>query len=216
MAQLFPRWANVAARAILLALLCLVVGVPLGLMAWVRSPNVTSLGAPVSQPVPFDHVVHAHDLQINCEYCHATVMRTAQASLPSTQTCMPCHSDTWRKSAAFAPVRVSLARGTPVQWNRVNALPDFVYFNHSIHVAKGVGCETCHGRIDQMHQVRQAQPLTMGWCVSCHRDPTPILRPVDQVTTMGWRPPVSQAVLGKQLLVMNHVKAPTDCTTCHR
>jgi hypothetical protein len=218
MAALFPRWTNIAARAVLLALLCLVVGLPLGLMAWVRAPNVTSQEAPVAQPVPFDHVVHAHDLQISCEYCHATVMKTASASLPPTQTCVPCHSDTWKNSKTFAPIRASLRNGTPLQWNRVNALPDFVYFNHAIHVAKGVGCETCHGRVDQMHVVQQRQPLTMGWCVQCHRFPAPNLRPQDQITTMGWHPRagVAQVALGRELMERNHVKAPTDCSTCHR
>jgi hypothetical protein len=216
MPALFPRWTNVAARAVLLALLCLVVGVPLGLMAWVRAPNVTAQAAPVTQPIPFDHVVHAHDLQIDCEYCHSTVMKTASASLPSTQTCLPCHSSTWKNSEIFAPVRASVSTGKPIPWNRVNALPDFVYFNHAIHVAKGVGCETCHGRVDQMHVVQQRAPLTMGWCVRCHRDPAPNLRPTDQITVMGWRSPTPRAAYGLELMERNHVKAATDCSTCHR
>jgi hypothetical protein len=119
-------------------------------------------------------------------------------------------------TAVMAPVRASVATGRPLQWNRVNSLPGFVYFNHAIHVTKGVGCETCHGRVDQMASVYQAAPMSMQWCVSCHRDPASHLRPVSEVTTMGWTPPVPQHQLGEALVLENRVRELTNCTTCHR
>lgn len=143
MAALFPRWTNPAARATLLALAIIAVGVPVMLMTWVRTPNATGQFKPVAQPVPFDHRLHVTGFNIDCRYCHASVERSAIAGLPSTETCLPCHSPVWTSSREFAPVRTSLATGRPLQWNRVYRLPGFVYFNHAIHVSKGVGCETC-------------------------------------------------------------------------
>jgi hypothetical protein len=147
-----------------------VVGVPVALMAWVRTPNAERRYQPVAQPVAFDHRVHVAGEHIDCRYCHFSVERSATAGIPPSTTCVPCHSQTWMSSAALAPVRVSVETGKPLHWNRVNPLPGFVYFNHAIHVVKGVGCETCHGRVNQMASVYQATPMTMAWCVSCHRD----------------------------------------------
>lgn len=216
MAALFPRWTNIAARATLIAMAGIIGGVPLALMAWVRTPNASGQFAPVPQPVPFNHILHVKGFGIDCRYCHSAVERSATAGMPPTTTCVPCHSDTWMRSRELAPVRLSLTTGQPLQWNRVHKLPDFVYFNHAIHVAKGVGCETCHGRVDQMPRVYQAAPLTMGWCVDCHRDPTPYLRPRSAITTMGWRPPIAQVALGRQLATEYHVQRLTNCSTCHR
>jgi hypothetical protein len=216
MAALFPRWANTVARATLVAAALTLVGVPVALMAWVRTPNATRRYQPVAQPVAFDHRIHVAGQHIDCRYCHFSVERSATAGIPPSQTCVPCHSDTWMSSNALALVRASVATGQPIRWNRVNALPDFVYFNHSIHVNKGVGCETCHGRVDRMATVYQAAPMTMGWCVGCHRDPASALRPVSEVTTMGWTPPAPQHQLGEALVRENHVQRLTKCTTCHR
>jgi hypothetical protein len=216
MAALFPRWSNTAARASLLALALLVVGVPLGLMAFVRSSNASARYEPVPQPIPFDHQIHAGRLGISCEYCHTTVMRSPTAGIPPTQTCVPCHSTVWINSRDLAPVRRSMQTGKPIAWNRVDRLPDFVYFDHSVHVNKGVGCESCHGRVDQMSTVYQAKPLTMGWCLSCHRMPAERLRPVEAVTVMGYTPAVAQARLGPALAAKYHVRSLTSCTTCHR
>ena len=219
MAALFPRWTNALARGSLLGLLIVLIGVPVALMAWVRTSFATGEHAEVSQPVAFDHRVHAGGLGLDCRYCHATVERTATAGLPPTVACVGCHNQTLLSTPTFAAVRASLASGRPVAWHRVNALPDFVFFDHSIHVAKGVGCETCHGRVDHMAQVRQATSLGMSWCLDCHRDPAQHLRPRNEITTMGWdsvhhRPRADS--LGAQLMRVYAVRRLTDCTSCHR
>jgi hypothetical protein len=217
MPQLFPRWANAAMLATLGMIAVVVVAVPVGLAAWVRSPNATGRLAPVPQPVPFAHVLHAGAFHIDCRYCHASVERSAWAGMPPTNTCVPCHDDAWLASAAMAPVRRSLATGRPIAWRRVNALPDFVFFDHAIHVRKGVGCESCHGRVDRMTVVYQTAPNSMAWCVDCHRAPERSLRPVERVTEMGWSVPAdSQLALGRALTRRYDVRVRTTCTTCHR
>jgi hypothetical protein len=216
MAALFPPWANTVVRATLVAAGCTLVGVPVALMAWVRTPNATRRYQPVAQPIAFDHRIHVTGQRIDCRYCHFSVERAASAGIPPSTACVACHSDTWMSSKELALVRSSVATGQPIRWNRVNALPDFVYFNHAIHVAKGVGCETCHGRVDRMAAVYQAAPLTMSWCVDCHRDPASHLRPLSEITTMGWTPPVPQRALGEELVRENNVRSLTNCTTCHR
>jgi len=212
----FPRWANTAVRAALVVGALALVGGPVALMAWVRVPNGTGQGEPVAQPVAFDHRLHAADFHIDCRYCHAEAERSSTAGLPPTATCVPCHSPIWMNGPLLAPVRRSLATGVPIAWNRVHRLPDFVYFDHSVHLAKGVGCESCHGRVDRMARVVQTAPLTMHWCVDCHRDPAPHLRPVSQVATAGWRPSEPQATLGDSLARAYHVRRLTSCTACHR
>jgi len=216
MAAHFPPWANAAARATLVACAAVGGGVPLALMAWVRTPNVSRRYAPVSQPVPFDHRLHVTGFGIDCRYCHSAVERAPTAGIPAASMCVPCHSHLWLSSPQLAPVRQSLATGRPMEWNRVHTLPDFVYFDHSAHVTKCVGCETCHGRVDQMARFYQIAPLTMQWCVSCHRDPAPHLRPDSAITTMGWRAPEGQPALGRRLIAANNVRSLTNCTTCHR
>ncbi len=175
MAAIFPPWANVAARASLIAGVCALGGLAVGVMAWARTPNATRRYQPVSQPVPFDHRVHVAGEHIDCRYCHFSVERSSTAGIPPSTTCVPCHSTTWLTSATLAPVVKSVETNTPLRWNRVTALPGFVYFNHAVHVNNGVHCETCHGRVDRMAAVYQAEPLTMNWCVSCHRARAPRL-----------------------------------------
>jgi hypothetical protein len=170
----------------------------------------------ISQPVAFDHLLHAGPLRIDCRYCHAGADRSAWAGLPSTQQCVSCHTPLWMSTALLAPVRRSLATGKPIHWKRVTQLPDFVYFDHAIHVNKGVGCETCHGRVDRMTQARQVAPLTMAWCVDCHRNPAPHLRPIAAITAMGWTPPGPADSLGTVLMERYHVHSLTNCSTCHR
>jgi len=203
----------------LLVAALLVVGLPVALMAWVRTPFATGEGGMVAQPVPFDHRVHAHSLRVDCRFCHASVELAATAGVPPTTACVGCHTKALQESPTFAPVRASLASGRPIPWRRVNALPDFVYFDHSIHVAKGVGCESCHGRVDEMAQVSQATPLSMGWCVSCHRNPVASLRPREEITTMGWletHTARSRDSIGARLMHTNGVLSLTSCSTCHR
>jgi len=212
----FPRWTNTLARATLIAVACALAGVPTALMAWVRTPNATRRYEPVTQPIAFDHRIHVTGQHIDCLYCHYSAERSASAGIPPTSECVPCHSTAWMSSDVFRPVRESIASGHALQWKRVDALPGFVYFNHAIHVNKGVGCESCHGRVDRMGQVYQSAPLTMQWCVNCHRHPAAALRPLSAITTMGFAPPVPQRELGAQLVEKYHVRSLTNCTTCHR
>jgi hypothetical protein len=211
-----PRWANTAARVVLVGGALTLVGGPVALMAWMRAPDATGRGQPIAQPIAFDHRLHAGAFHIDCRYCHSEVERSAVAGVPPTTTCVPCHSAVWMNGPLLAPVRRSLATGVPIAWQRVHRLPDFVYFDHAVHVAKGIGCESCHGRVDQMARVVQTAPLTMGWCLDCHRAPEAHLRPVSAMTTMGWQPSEPQLALGDSLARAYHVHRYTTCTTCHR
>lgn len=194
------------------------VGIPLFLMGWVRTPLVRGQFQAVEQPLPFSHQLHVRGFQIDCRYCHYTVERAASAGMPATSSCVPCHKQVWLDGPWFAPIRSSLASGKPVQWNRVNQLPGYVYFDHAIHVDKGVGCESCHGRVDTMTTAVQTAPLTMGWCLDCHRQPAERLRPVAAMTVMGWQPPAgrTRAELGRELMRRYGVRRMTDCSDCHR
>jgi len=212
---LFPRWANLLRPGIILGgaggLLYMVLLVTLAF-----SPETTNVGYQPEQPVPYSHRLHVGELGLDCRYCHNTVERTAKAAIPPTQTCMNCHKMVRASSEKLTPVFASYADGMPVPWVRVHDLPDFVYFNHSIHVARGVGCVACHGRIDTMDTVRQVAPLSMGWCLDCHRAPEKYLRPPELVTSMDWRPDGDRLELGRQLRKKNDINPSTDCITCHR
>jgi len=177
-----------------------------------------AIGSPVEQAVPFSHKHHVGDVGLDCRYCHTSVETSAFAGLPPTHTCMTCHSQLFTDSPMLAPVIRSFETGIPLQWNRVHDLPDFVYFNHSIHIAKGVGCATCHGPIDRMPLTWRIAPLEMQWCLDCHRAPQKYLRPRDKVFDVDWHPVGDQLVLGRKLLAANHihVSSLTDCSVCHR
>ena len=179
-------------------------------------PQAMDIGYEPEQPVPYSHALHAGELGIDCRYCHNTVEESAFASVPPTQTCMNCHTAIRPESELLAPVRNSYASGYPVEWVRVHDLPDFVYFNHSAHVTRGIGCVECHGRVDQMEKVYWAKPLSMSWCLDCHRDPDPYLRPVDQVTNMEWDPGEDRRAYGRRLREAQDINPRTDCSTCHR
>jgi hypothetical protein len=169
--------------------------------------------------VEFSHQHHVGGLGIDCRYCHSSVEVSSNAGIPPTYTCMSCHSQIWSDSPTLKPVRDSLADDTPIQWNRVYSLPDFVYFNHSIHVDKGVGCVTCHGRVDQMPLMAKAQTLHMEWCLGCHRAPEQYIRPREEVFNMDWQPPNGdQLTLGRRLVEEYHIQSVsvlTSCSTCH-
>jgi hypothetical protein len=214
--QVFHRSSNTVARVSIIGVLLLLIAVLLFLYLYVRSNFFTRQGVPITQPVPFSHEHHVGGLGIDCRYCHTSVEYSSFAGMPPTQTCMNCHSQIWTQADILQPIRDSFQTGQPVQWTRVYNLPNFVYFNHAAHVQKGVACETCHGRVDQMPLMTQAVSLHMDWCVSCHRDPARFIRPQDQVFTMGWQPPVDQSVLGPELVKQNHVQSLTSCSTCHR
>jgi hypothetical protein len=180
------------------------------------SPKATDVGYMPTQPVPYSHALHVGQLGMDCRYCHTGVEVAAAAAIPPTQTCMNCHSKVRANSEKLIPVRESYATGMPVPWIRVHDLPDYVYFDHSAHVRRGVGCVSCHGRIDTMEVVFQDKPLSMGWCLECHRSPEKHLRPVEFVTQLDWVPEEDQLALGTRLRETNNINPPTDCNTCHR
>src|SRR5215216_5592429 len=192
MAQIFRRRSNTTARVLIAGAVLFLCAVIYGTYAVWDSPYMTRVGIPVSQPVQFSHEQHVSGLGIDCRYCHASVETSGFAGMPATETCMTCHSQVWVDAPILAPVRESLARRTPLQWNRVNDLPDFVYFNHSIHVQRGVACVTCHGPVGRMPLMWKATTQYMKWCLDCHRDPAPYLTSRDQVFNAGWTPPPNQ------------------------
>jgi hypothetical protein len=218
----FPKWANYLLPVIIAGIIGGMFYVPT-VVDLGASPLTLAVGYSPVQPVPYSHALHAGKLGIDCRYCHTTVEKAAFAALPPTETCMNCHTNIRNQSDKLAPIRQSWATGQPVEWVRVHQLPDYVYFNHSAHVSHGVGCIECHGRIDRMEQVYQAKPLSMGWCLECHRDPGSHLRPKDvPVTDMNWKPPTDEteaANLAQQLVSeynIHDVAYMTSCSTCHR
>ncbi len=216
--QLFRPGANSVALAVIVALL-VAPGAALAITyALWASPYATDQNLVVSQPIPFSHKHHGGDLGIDCRMCHTDVEKAAFAGLPATHICMTCHSQIWTNAAMLAPVRQSLAFDQPLHWNRVNRLPDYVFFDHSIHIAKGVGCSSCHGAVDQMPLTRQTKPLTMGWCLSCHRHPEQFVRPRSEVFNMAWTPPADQEAQGRKLIrdYLIHTQHLLDCSVCHR
>jgi hypothetical protein len=216
MKPIFPPWSN-SVFWLGLALVGATVGLFVGLpFAWVRTPYVTGEMTEVDQPVKFDHRHHAKDDGLDCLYCHSNAKKSPYAGVPSTETCMNCHSQVWTRSPEVRPVRDSFISGAPIRWQRVHRLPDFVFFDHSIHLAKGVGCVSCHGRVDEMAELYQVESLQMSWCLRCHRAPENFLRPPDRVTDMTWTPDRPQAVVGREIKAKLDVNPPTDCTGCHR
>ena len=216
MPQIFRPSANTLSKLSLASILMLVGGL-IGLaMLLGRSSYVTRANEYVEQPVQFSHQHHVLDDGIDCRYCHTSVETSSFAGIPPTKTCMNCHSQIWQSAPILEPVRASFRDDKPMRWVRVHDLPDFVFFNHSIHIKKGMGCESCHGRLDQMPLTRQVQSLQMEWCLSCHRNPQDFVRPRSEVFTMGYRPSVPQSVLGPQLVKEYGIKSLTSCSTCHR
>ena len=216
MPQIFRRSANTLSKISLVGVLMLVGSLILLAIILGRSSYVTGQQTFVEQPVQFSHIHHVLDDGIDCRYCHTSVETSSFAGIPPTKTCMNCHSQIWANAPILEPVRASFREDTPLRWTRVHDLPDFVYFNHSIHVKKGVGCETCHGRVDQMPLMSQQNSLQMEWCVACHRTPEKYVRPRSEVYTMGYRPPVPQSVIGAELVKEYGIRGNTSCSTCHR
>ncbi len=214
MAALFPPWTNTATRVALAVLSLGAAGALAAPMIYARMPFATGQNNPLLQPVQFDHRHHVRDDGIDCRYCHGAAGHAPYAGVPATEVCLGCHNQIWNDSTLLAPVRESAASGRPIAWQRVHSLPDFVYFDHSIHVNKGIGCVSCHGRVDEMAAVYQVAPLTMGWCLDCHRDPVPNLRPRDQITSMTWQPASSDVTAA--LASQYGTRSLTNCTTCHR
>jgi Cytochrome c7 and related cytochrome c len=243
MPQIFHRSTNTLSRATIFGAIFVVAALAWVAMEIQRSPYLTYAGVRKPQPVPFSHQHHVTGLGIDCRYCHTSVETSSFAGIPPTKTCMNCHSQIWTNAQLLEPVRASYRSGESLQWTRVNQLPDFVYFNHSIHINKGVGCNTCHGPVDQMPLMYQQESLQMEWCLGCHRDPGKNLRPRDQVFNMRYQPPssrspvtvddkkfVDQELLGTYLISKYKVRTGklmtsdgqvsigdiTSCSTCHR
>jgi hypothetical protein len=187
-----------------------------GLGAYLFSPKRADVGYSPVQPVAYSHKLHAGNLGIDCRYCHFTVERSAYAAIPTTATCMNCHTRVKPQSPLLQAVRESYASGRPIPWVRIHRLPDYVYFNHEAHLAAGVSCVSCHGRVDQMIEVQQAQPLSMTWCLDCHRNPAPNIRPREFITKLDWKPDRDPAEIGRELVAANHIQPPTNCSGCHR
>ena len=216
MRQLFPRGSNAVSRASIVVVLLLLGGVAATGALLSNSGYSTGQGVFLNQPVPFSHDHHTAGLGIDCRYCHTGVEVAATAGIPPIATCMNCHRQIWTNAELLEPIRAAYREGVAVEWERVHDLPDFVYFDHSVHVTKGIGCETCHGRVDRMPLVYQASSLTMAWCLDCHRDPARFVRPKEEVFTFGWEPPVPQRVLGPQLVEQYGIQTRTSCSACHR
>ena len=219
MSQLFHRYSNIYSRLSILALLVVVgtLGGVIALLNW--SGYNTGQNVVVQQPIQFSHAHHVGGMGIDCRYCHTSVEDSAFANIPPTKTCMNCHSQIWTNAPILEPVRASFRDNTPLQWTRVHDLPDFVYFNHSIHVKQGVGCATCHGPVDRMPLMYQEATLMMSWCLDCHRNPAKFVRPRDQVYNMAWAPPADEPELGQRLVKeyrIASVEQLTSCSTCHR
>jgi len=219
MAQIFHRSFNVVSKlSIVFGLLLAGGGVGL-IMGYERSPYRTNEGVTYEQPVKFSHDHHTAALGIDCRYCHTSVETSAFANVPSTDVCMNCHSQIWMDSPMLEPVRASLRNDEPIEWNRVHDLPDFAYFDHSIHVAKGVGCDTCHGEVNKMALLARGAPLQMGWCLECHRNPEKYVRPPEEVFNMDWERPTGDPDYGKKLVEAAGIEGEhrlTSCSTCHR
>jgi hypothetical protein len=216
MSQIFHRSANTISRVSIFGAVFIAAGL-IGLLTQVnRSPWVTQARVAREQPIQFSHERHVAGNGIDCRYCHTSVEASRFAGIPPTKTCMNCHSQIFSNSPFLEPVRASFATGRPLQWNRVHDLPDFVYFDHSIHVSKGVGCTTCHGQVDRMPLMWQEQSLQMEWCLDCHRNPERYVRPKDAVFRVDYQPPSNQAELGAKLVAEYEIQKLTSCSTCHR
>jgi hypothetical protein len=219
MAQIFRRSTNTISRVSLFSTLFLAALALIVAAAVARSPYMTNENIAREQPVQFSHKHHVADDGIDCRYCHTSVETSAVAGIPPTKTCMNCHSLLFADSPYLEPVRESFRSDKSIEWVKVHRLADFVYFDHSIHVNKGVGCSTCHGQVNQMPLVWQASSLQMEWCLACHRQPEQFLRPRDQVFNMDWQAPANQLELGKKLArdyKIRSVELLTSCSTCHR
>jgi hypothetical protein len=216
MAQIFHRSTNTISRVSIFGGLLFLIALVAALAAINESPYVTEVGVARSQPVPFSHKHHVGDEGIDCRYCHTSVEESSFAGIPPTKTCMNCHSQIWADSPVLAPVRDSFRTGKSIQWTRVHNLPGFAYFDHSIHIHKGVGCSTCHGRVDEMPLMWRESTLYMDWCLECHRAPERFVRLREDVFRMDYQPPADQLALGEKLVKEYKIEKLTSCSTCHR
>ncbi len=214
MAQIFHRSTNTLSKVSIFGGVFIAAGA-IGLFAMLdRSSYNTGEGVVLAQPIPFSHDHHTAALGISCLYCHTSVEESAFAGIPPTATCMNCHKLIWNQSPMLAAVRDSYRTRQPIAWTKVHDLPDYVYFDHSIHVSKGVGCESCHGRVDKMPLIMKTRSLQMEWCLECHRNPARQVRPLSEIYTMGWQP--EDAGQGARLVAEHDINSKVTCSTCHR
>jgi hypothetical protein len=219
MAQIFRPSTNTLARLSIIGGGILITVLLLAIAGFVYSSFMTGVGIERRQPVPFSHKHHVADVGIDCRYCHTSAEKAAFAGIPPTKICMNCHTQIWADAPVLEPVRESWRTGRSIQWIRVHKLADFVYFNHSIHVNKGVGCVTCHGEVDQMPWIRKTHSLYMEWCLECHRAPARFIRPREYTFSMDWQPAEDQVNMGRRLVKDYRIQSPRDltsCSTCHR
>lgn len=216
MRQIFRPHDNTLAKLSIVGAILFVIG--LGAFGYwlARSSYYTKVGVDVEQPVPFSHRHHVEGVGIDCRFCHTSVEKSSFAGIPPTATCMKCHNIIWKESPALEPVRESWRTGKPLNWWRVHDLPDHVYFNHSVHIAKGVSCLECHGQVNNMPLMRKQNTLHMEWCLACHRDPVKRLSPKEEVFNMHWQKPENIKELQKQLAEKYKVKSVQNCSACHR
>ncbi len=218
MSRIFPKSANQLPLKIIIFLVFLG-GIVTAATNYYATPKYTRVGYAPIQPVPFSHELHAGDMGIDCRFCHSTVEKAGHAAVPTSQTCMNCHSQVKNQSDLLAPIRASYESGESVEWVRVHQAPDYVYFDHSVHVNRGVSCVECHGRVDQMEVVTHSTPLSMGFCLDCHRDPAPSLRDPKLVTKLGWEHPegkTGQREAGEEFIHNWNINPPQSCSGCHR
>ena len=216
MSQVFHRSTNTLSRVSIFGAVFIVAGGLWLILEVNRSPWVTRATVVREQPIPFSHAHHVGGIGIECRYCHTSVDKSAYAGIPPTKTCMNCHSQIWAQSPTLEPVRAGYRNDTSIEWTRVNDLPDFVYFNHSAHVNKGVGCSTCHGRVDKMPLMWQQASLQMEWCLACHRNPEKFVRPQEEVYNVAYEPPDDQLERGRELVKKYRIHTRVSCSTCHR
>ena len=215
MSAIFPKSSDIILK-VAGAVLGLGALAGVGAYAYYTYPTVIDTGYTPVQPVPYSHKLHAGDMGIDCFYCHYTVYKAAFAAVPPTQVCMNCHTKVKDQSPRLELVRESFRTGQAIPWVQIHRLPDFVFFNHQAHVTAGVSCVSCHGRIDQMVEVRQEKPLNMAFCLECHRDPAPNIRPVELVTKLDWVPDRDPRAIGQEIVDQKHLSPPLDCSGCHR
>jgi hypothetical protein len=217
MSHIFPKSANRLPLQIILFVLVLV-GVVTAATTYYATPKYTRVGYAPVQPVPFSHALHNGQLGIDCRFCHVGVDKGPVSSVPAAQTCMNCHNQIKTDSPLLAPVRESYASGDPVKWVKIHQVPDYVYFNHAVHVNRGISCVECHGQINEMDVVKHTKSLSMGFCLDCHRNPQAFVRPLDQVTNLSWKPEqaAEHAKWAEAFVKNNKIAPPQSCTGCHR
>ncbi len=215
MSAIFPKSTDKYLRILVGVLAVGAIGA-LALGGYLLQPDVKNTGYAPIQPVEYSHKLHAGDLAIDCRYCHYTVEKAGYAAVPQTEVCMNCHVRVKENSVLLQPVRDSYSTGEPIPWVKVHRLPDYVYFNHQAHVTSGVSCKSCHGRVDQMIVVKQMESLSMAWCLDCHRNPAPHIRPVEEVTNLAWAPDRDPVEIGREIIEAKGIHPPDNCAACHR